>query len=38
MLPKDSGAETPLVRASPISFESRGPEVWFRNIKIRSLP
>ena len=38
MLPKGSGAETPLVKESPISLESRASETWFRNIKIRSLP
>jgi hypothetical protein len=38
MLPKGSGAETPLVKESPISLESRASETWFKNIKVRTLP
>lgn len=38
MLPKDAGADTPLVKESPISLQNHSSEVWFRNIKIRALP
>ena len=38
MLPKDSGAATPLIKESSISLQNHSSEVWFRNIKIRALP
>ncbi len=38
MLPKGSGAETPLAANSPISLQNHSSEAWFRNIKIRTLP
>jgi Domain of Unknown Function (DUF1080) len=38
MLPKDAGADVPLVKESAISLQNHSSEVWFRNIKIRALP
>jgi hypothetical protein len=38
MLPKDAGADVPLVKESSISLQNHSSEVWFRNIKIRALP
>jgi hypothetical protein len=38
MLPKDSGAATPLVKESSISLQNHSSEAWFKNIKIRALP
>jgi hypothetical protein len=38
MLPKDASPSTPLVTESPISLQNHSAEVWFRNIKIRTLP
>lgn len=38
MLPKGSAAGTPLVTESPISLQNHGAEVWFRKIRIRTLP
>lgn len=37
-LPKDAGADTPIVRESSISLQNHSSEVWFRSIKIRPLP
>jgi hypothetical protein len=36
-LPAGLAPNAPLVRASPISLQNHGSEVWFRNIKIRVL-
>lgn len=38
MRPKDSAADAPLVKESPISLQNHGSEVWFRKIRIRTLP
>ncbi len=38
MLPKDSAPDAPLVKESPISLQNHGSEVWFRKIRIRTLP
>jgi len=37
MLPKDAAAGAPLVVESPISLQNHSSEVWFKNIKIRTV-